>query len=96
MAKILSGEFRKPLNSGDSSGYDISLKKGDTFHIMLALWDDKYPNTAAGYTNTFNNNQLFMTFIVGELKQSVLPNLLGIVVIGIAYAGTDLSTKRKK
>lgn len=94
--KNLIWEFRKPLDSGDTKGYDISLKKGDKFQVMLAFWDDKYPNTAAGYTNKFNNNQQFLTFIVGELNQSLFPNLLGVIVVGMAYFGTNFITKSKK
>ena len=93
--KNIIWEFRKPLDSGDSKGYDISLKKGDQFQVMLAFWDDKYAYTAAVYTNTYNNNQQFLTFIVGELKQNLFPNLLGIIAIALAYFGTDYLSKHK-
>ncbi len=59
-------EFRKSLKSSDTEGYDISLKTGDTFYIMPAIWDDKPIHETTSRVNLEIANRLFIEMTVGE------------------------------
>ncbi len=93
-------EFRKPLNSGDINGYDIELKDGDQFQIMLAFWDDKNPHTAAEFTNVYKDGSQFMKFTVGNAVNSntdgdLSSNVIAGIVVLISVVLTLLLSKFK-
>jgi hypothetical protein len=59
-------EIRRPLITNDESGYDISLKEGDKFLVMLAFWDDALPHSATTYVNERVGNNQFIELQVGS------------------------------
>ncbi|MCY3412396.1 MAG: hypothetical protein INQ03_12235 [Candidatus Heimdallarchaeota archaeon] len=88
-------EFRKPLNSGDTAGYDISLQEGDEYYIMLAFWDDKYPHNSATYTNTFKDNNQFIRFFVGDLDPALIPEFAVSIFVITSIALALIITRKK-
>ncbi|MDH5401006.1 MAG: hypothetical protein OEZ01_17250 [Candidatus Heimdallarchaeota archaeon] len=78
---ILIWEVKKPLNSGDVNGYDINLKQGDVYKIMVAFWDDKPPHTAAGYINRREGNSQFITMVVGAPISSLSVEIAGFILL---------------
>ncbi|OLS25243.1 MAG: hypothetical protein HeimC2_19190 [Candidatus Heimdallarchaeota archaeon LC_2] len=75
-------EFRKSLNSTDSKGFDISLKEGDKYYIMPAIWDDEFLGETTTTINTQIGNTIFIEMIVGEPAETFTQNIF----IGFAIA----------
>jgi len=81
---ILIYEFRKPLNSADENGYDITLKKGDSYFIMPAIWDNKYTKSAAGSVNIQIGNSKFIELTVGDTTFPLVEETVSIITILLA------------
>jgi hypothetical protein len=85
---VLIWEIMKPLDSGDTEGADVSLKHGDTFNIMPAFWDNKFPHSAAEFIPKLQENTQFIKMRVGGPEDSSSQELIGaialVVLIGVA------------
>jgi hypothetical protein len=82
-------EVRKPLKSGDSIGYDLSLEAGDDYKIMLAFWDDRYPHSAAEFVNKRVGNSQFITLTVGGAKDTTQWEIIGGILL-LASLGSGI------
>ncbi len=101
-------EFSKPLDSEDQKGYDISLKPGQKYQVMLAFWDDQPPHSANVFINNPVGGKIFVDFVVSGTANSDTPLSWGLAVTMIAISGligskgipegwkNVLSTKSKK
>lgn len=76
-------EFRKSLRSRDTKGYDISLKTGDKFYIMPAIWDDKPTHQTTSAVNLEIGNRLFVEMTVGEPADNKNQEILigGVIIL---------------
>ena len=74
-------EMKKPLDSGDKDGNDISLQSGDTYKIMIAFWDDKPPHSSATYTNKMEGNTQFIIMTVGSPIDRTFGEIIGTTVL---------------
>lgn len=92
---ILIYEFRKSLDSKDRNGYDISLKKGDSYYIMIAIWDNKYVGSAAESINLQIDNSLFMKLRVGNPETNIYKEIISGATILIATGVFILFIKKK-
>lgn len=90
-------EIMKPLDSGDKAGYDVALKPGDTYSVMIAFWDNQFSHSAAAYTNVEVGGHPFITFTVGETAQPLQKEIIASIFFGlsvIAYFGVELFRKK--
>ncbi|MHA2170460.1 MAG: hypothetical protein ACXAB7_11255 [Candidatus Kariarchaeaceae archaeon] len=87
-AGVIFWEIMKPLDSGDTGGHDVSLKNGDTFFLMPAFWDSKFPHSAAEYIPKLRENTQFIKMRVGGPADEGGRELIGVaslvVLIGAA------------
>lgn len=80
-------EFSKPLNSGDENGYDIALKGGETYQVMVAFWDNQPPHSADVFINRDIGGKIFFELTVGDLESEENPLELAGIVIGAIISG---------
>ncbi|MHA2101315.1 MAG: hypothetical protein ACW99A_21855 [Candidatus Kariarchaeaceae archaeon] len=78
---ILIYEFRKPMKSNDTKGYDISLSDGDDYYVMLAIWDNKYIHSAAESVNIQRGNSQFYQLTVGGSRSSESDEIIIVLAI---------------
>jgi hypothetical protein len=75
-------EVKKPLQTLDENGFDISLKTGDKYQIMPAFFDDQPPHSAAGFVNKQQGNTLFHELTVGKPTFRVREIVGGLSLLG--------------
>ncbi|RMG42222.1 MAG: hypothetical protein D6732_01425 [Methanobacteriota archaeon] len=80
-------EFSKPLDSGDTNGYDINLKEGDTYQVMVAFWDDQPPHSADVFINRDIGGKIFFELKVGELGTDNTPFEIAFVAVATVVSG---------
>ncbi len=68
-------ELRKPLKSGDENGHDLNITKGESLHLMIAIWDDKPIHTTASTVNVAINDSTFVEIPLTEESNSVLDSV---------------------
>lgn len=81
---ILIYEFRKSLSTVDLNGYDITLKDGDSYFIMPAIWDNKNIHSAAGAINKQIGNSIFLELTVGEPASLFIEEVVSVITIVLA------------
>ena len=81
---MLIYEFRKSLNPQDINGYDVSLKEGDSYYVMFAIWDDKKIRTDASYINIKIGASQFVEMIVGDTALRMTKELIAVMSLFVA------------
>ncbi len=80
-------EFSKPLDSGDTNGYDISLKEGDTYQVMVAFWDDQPPHSADVFINRDIGGKIFFELKVGQLGSDTSAFEMAFIAVASVISG---------
>lgn len=86
-------ELKKPLDSKDKNGFDISLKVGDEYNIMIAFWDNKYPRTSATYVNKQKGNTQFITMTVGPPIDPTVGEIIGGIMLLSSFGLSMIAIK---
>jgi hypothetical protein len=63
-ANLVTVEFKKPLNSSDSAGYDIAWTVGGTFYIVIA-WDTNGGGSSGGNVNHKSSDPISRSILIG-------------------------------
>lgn len=75
-------ELKKPLNSGDSTGNDISWSTGNTY-VMVIMWDSNGGGSSGGSANHMSasivSNNVF-------LNTDAIPEISSIIVVAFLVA----------
>jgi len=87
-SSVLNGtiiyEIKKSLNVDDPKGYDIKLKQGETYQIMLAFWDDKPSHSPTAYVNVEVGGNQFIELKVGDFVHPIIKEIIAGTFIGLS------------
>lgn len=85
MNGIIFWEVSKKLNSEDDAGHDLKISRNNTFHIMVAFWNDQKVHSSAAEINKSPSPDIFIPIRIDDIKYDLISEIITISVFVLSF-----------